>query len=226
MGKAVFHNQKVLSDKYRVITYDMCGSGYSSTFEEPVTIEALSDELHAVLNQLGVEKAIVVGYSAGCSVAQHFVISHPERSLSLLLSGGFPRVKTSLLKLEFQAGLWFTKTAPKQLADIIGTAHAKTKTERAHLVQSMIRSDPMNWHDFYQAALTYSCLNQLSMIDIPFLAMYGQFAHYTRAHASDYQRHLKNANIAIVRHAFHELPTRKSDQLNHMIDTFIQAKVL
>ncbi|WLD93204.1 alpha/beta fold hydrolase [Alkalihalobacillus sp. AL-G] len=226
MGQAVFHKQFELSKNYRIITYDMCGHGESESCQQSPTMEALAAELKDLLDALNIQRAVLIGYSAGGSVVQHFALSYPERTLGIVLSGGYPRVKSFLLNLEYQGGLLLSKSAPLQLAMIIATAHAQSKAEREHLIQSMLQTDQSVWHEFYRTSYTYSCLDRLQEIDAPMLVVYGQFARHTRAHASDYQLHVRNCSIAVVRHAFHELPTRHWKELNHLIDSFINSKVL
>ena len=49
--------------------------------------EDFADDVAALMDALGIEKAIVVGHSMGGSIAQRFAIDHPERLLGLVLIG-------------------------------------------------------------------------------------------------------------------------------------------
>lgn len=46
-----------------------------------------ADDVAALMDDLGIEKAVVVGHSMGGSIAQRFAIDHPERLLGLVLVG-------------------------------------------------------------------------------------------------------------------------------------------
>ena len=73
----------VFAQNYRVIRYDMRGSGQSAMpTEEPFTEV---DDLLALLDALGVSRAIVLGLSRGGSVAIDFALAHPERIYALVL---------------------------------------------------------------------------------------------------------------------------------------------
>lgn len=75
---------------YRVLRFDMRGYGRSSPLDEPVSN---SQDLHAVLEHLGVERAHLVGCSLGGETILDFALEHPEMVLSLTVvcavPGGF-----------------------------------------------------------------------------------------------------------------------------------------
>ncbi|HEX9170581.1 MAG TPA: alpha/beta fold hydrolase [Roseiarcus sp.] len=51
------------------------------------------DDLRAVMDAVGVERAALFGISKGGSLAALFAASHPERSQSLVLYGAFARFR-------------------------------------------------------------------------------------------------------------------------------------
>ena len=72
---------------YDVLLYDYLGQGASSSPDEPVTIPQLAGELAAVLDELGVARAHVMGVSYGGFVALDFARLFQERLHTLTLSG-------------------------------------------------------------------------------------------------------------------------------------------
>jgi pimeloyl-ACP methyl ester carboxylesterase len=73
-----------LSDRYRVITPDLRGSGRSWS-SEALTFDRLTDDVLRILDDLAVEKAIVGGVSTGSGTAIRFVLRHPERTRGLIV---------------------------------------------------------------------------------------------------------------------------------------------
>jgi len=71
-----------LADQVRVVRYDSLGYGESSPPTERYT--AL-DELRAVLDRLGVERAVLAGHSGGGATALSLAVAEPERVAELLL---------------------------------------------------------------------------------------------------------------------------------------------
>lgn len=75
----------VLAQRYRVIRYDVRGHGRTPYKGEPVTVPMLAGDLAALLNELEIERAAVVGISMGGVIAQQFAIDYPEKASSLCL---------------------------------------------------------------------------------------------------------------------------------------------
>src|SRR5262249_33648313 len=70
---------------------DMRGRGRSANLPGPYGMAVHVADLIAVLDNAGVERAVVVGHSMGCSVAARFAADHPERTTAVvLLDGGLP----------------------------------------------------------------------------------------------------------------------------------------
>jgi pimeloyl-ACP methyl ester carboxylesterase len=74
-------------DGYDVLLYDYLGQGASSSPDEPVAIPQLAGELAAILDELAVERAHVLGVSYGGFVALDFARLFPRRLHTLTLSG-------------------------------------------------------------------------------------------------------------------------------------------
>lgn len=81
-----------LAKRYRVIRYDLRGYGWSSMPSE--TQKALhADDLLALMNQLKIQKAHVVGLSLGGFIVSDFLALYQERLLSATIaSSGFFKV--------------------------------------------------------------------------------------------------------------------------------------
>jgi pimeloyl-ACP methyl ester carboxylesterase len=79
----------VFSREYRVVRFDARGYGRSSRLEAGRPFSRV-DDLAAVLDAAGVERAALVGCSMGGTTALDFALVHPERVWALVLvSSGF-----------------------------------------------------------------------------------------------------------------------------------------
>jgi 3-oxoadipate enol-lactonase len=76
-----------LADRYRVLTWDLRGHGRSGAFPGPCTIADLASDLRGVLDDAGVERAVVLGHSAGGVVAMQSALDDPQRVAGLVLVG-------------------------------------------------------------------------------------------------------------------------------------------
>jgi pimeloyl-ACP methyl ester carboxylesterase len=71
-------------DGHRVIAYDARGHGRSSPADE-YTYAALARDLLAVLDDRGIDRAVLAGASMGAHTIVRFVLDHPDRAAALVL---------------------------------------------------------------------------------------------------------------------------------------------
>jgi 3-oxoadipate enol-lactonase len=74
-------------DKFKVITWDVRGHGYSTLPDGPVNSEDFSSDLIALMDHLKLDKAILCGLSMGGHISLQTAIRYPERVKSLILIG-------------------------------------------------------------------------------------------------------------------------------------------
>jgi class 3 adenylate cyclase/pimeloyl-ACP methyl ester carboxylesterase len=77
-----------LSSFARVITFDKRGQGLSDRVSAP-SLEDRMDDVRAVMDAVGSQRAAVMGFSEGCAMSALFAATYPERTEKLLLFGGF-----------------------------------------------------------------------------------------------------------------------------------------
>ena len=75
-----------LAEKFRVTVYDLRGHGLSKRLPEGYRAIDLADDLHALLDHLGITQAHVVGHSFGGAVALAFALRHASMVRSLTLA--------------------------------------------------------------------------------------------------------------------------------------------
>jgi pimeloyl-ACP methyl ester carboxylesterase len=69
---------------HRVIAYDARGHGQSEP-ASPYSYEALTEDLRAVMDERGVERAVLAGASMGAHTLVRFALENPERALGLVI---------------------------------------------------------------------------------------------------------------------------------------------
>src|SRR5205807_3769751 len=68
-----------LSDKFRIYVIDSRGQGRSTRTKAAVTYDVMAGDVLAVMDQLKLERASLVGWSDGGEIAMKIAITHPER---------------------------------------------------------------------------------------------------------------------------------------------------
>jgi len=87
-------------DRVRTILYDRRNAGLSEYTDGHYTLATIAGDALGLLDHLGVQKAIIVGTSAGGPPALEIALSHPERVIALCL----PNTGANLASLERPQG--------------------------------------------------------------------------------------------------------------------------
>ena len=74
-----------LARRFTVITLDNRGTGMSDKPLEGYAIANMARDVAGLLNELGIERTNLLGYSMGGAIAQEFVRQFPERVSKLIL---------------------------------------------------------------------------------------------------------------------------------------------
>jgi pimeloyl-ACP methyl ester carboxylesterase/AraC-like DNA-binding protein len=75
----------------RVILFDKRGTGLSDRVIELSTLEERMDDIRAVMDAVGSQKAVLFGHSEGGSVSALFAATYPNRTISLMAFGIFAK---------------------------------------------------------------------------------------------------------------------------------------
>jgi 3-oxoadipate enol-lactonase len=128
MDHRMFDSQlEALAEHYRVLSWDNRGHGASRPLTGNFHLEDCADDLVALLDHLGVEKAVLVGQSMGGMIAQHIYLRAPERVRAIVIIGSvnitFPFAKWEVWALKLSLplfNLWpygsFARTVAKSTA--------------------------------------------------------------------------------------------------------------
>jgi class 3 adenylate cyclase len=83
-----------LAEFTRLIVFDKRGMGMSDRVPGATTLEERMDDIRAVLDAVGSDRAAVMGESEGGPLAMLFAAAHPERTIALVLQGAEVRERT------------------------------------------------------------------------------------------------------------------------------------
>jgi 3-oxoadipate enol-lactonase len=84
----VWHAQRItLSRYFRVIAFDLTGSGRSDRSRRQFSIEGWADDIAGLMDHLGIQDAVIVGHSMGTVIVQKFAARHPHKAKAIVLAG-------------------------------------------------------------------------------------------------------------------------------------------
>jgi len=116
------------AEHYKVIAIDNRGTGRSGKPDIPWSIETMADDAVGILDNLGIQRAHVLGMSMGSMIAQMIAAKYPDRVNGLVLHVGFTRipfmVKTMMNLMQYLPGS--KKKMEEGMALILGQAYPPT----------------------------------------------------------------------------------------------------
>lgn len=169
-----FRCYEPLGERYRVIAFDHRGHGTGLRSRRTFRLEDCADDVAAVVDALGVERFIPVGYSMGGTIAQLVWRRHPDRVAGLVLcatAGWFADRREDRLPFLGLGGLAaLARVTPGQARDWI--------TEQLYLQRKTEQWDPWaveqatahDWRMILEAGRaigSYSSRHWLADVDVP-----------------------------------------------------------
>jgi class 3 adenylate cyclase/alpha-beta hydrolase superfamily lysophospholipase len=108
-----------LSRFARVISFDKRGQGLSDRISGAPSLEQRMDDVRAVMDAVGSQRAVLLGFSEGTAMSALFAATYPERVSHLVLFGGFasgevPQVWIEELVKAWGTGAMINKLMPSQ----------------------------------------------------------------------------------------------------------------
>ena len=107
-----------LSTFARVVSFDKRGQGLSDRVSDAPSLEQRMDDVRAIMDAIGSQRATLFGHSEGCAMSALFAATYPERVSRLILFGGYVTRRDVILEelLEQRVKLWGTGAMIKRVA--------------------------------------------------------------------------------------------------------------
>jgi 3-oxoadipate enol-lactonase len=164
----------VFRDSYRCITFDHRGFGRSADVENGPGNTAFPEDLRALMDHLGIEKATLVAQSMGGWTCLGFTVAYPDRVRALVMADTTGTMTDPGLVAKRKA---FTDSQPQPFT-LTGRAYnpdlAKTRPDMAFLYDSIMALNPprvlgMQNEDRHQATP-----ERLASLQVPVLFICGE----------------------------------------------------
>jgi pimeloyl-ACP methyl ester carboxylesterase len=112
-----------LSSFARVVAFDKRGQGLSDRVSDAPSLEQRMDDVRAIMDAIGSQRATLFGHSEGCAMCVLFAATYPERVSRLILFGGYvTRRDVNIAELvEQRVKFWGTGAMLKRVAPSLTT---------------------------------------------------------------------------------------------------------
>jgi pimeloyl-ACP methyl ester carboxylesterase len=219
-----------LKKHFTVITYDLLGHGESPRIAPGKTLDDFADQLAAVMDELGLATASVVGFSFGGLIVQRFAVKYPERLDKLvLMSSVYNRSD------EERAGVSarFNKAKTEGTASIIDAAinrwfSPEYIAARPEVIADIRSGLESNHAPSFLTAYDLFCNSEpqlaggLKAVKCPALAMAGEFdTGSTPAMVDRMVNDLENGRGVIIPGGRHMMPMEMAEEVNVVLLPFL-----
>lgn len=195
------HQIAYFSKQYHVIALDTRGHGQSPRGENPFTIKQFAEDLHDFMDEKGIEKAILLGFSDGGNIALTFALKYPERIGKLILNGAnlFPSGVKPLYQWPIEIGY--------RIAKMFSMKSEKVK-QNAEMLGLMVNEPHIE-------------PSELTCLTMPVLVIAGTKDMIKESHTRLIYKSLPNAQMNIIE-GDHFVANKNADAFNKVVDLFLR----
>jgi pimeloyl-ACP methyl ester carboxylesterase len=214
-----------LSKHFKMITFDIRGHGKSHYSNQAVTYPLIADDIHQLLDHLGIKKSYICGYSTGGSVVLEFLLKYPQQALGGIIISGMSEITDWYQKRRISIGRALSKSSTLNLLSFaisFGNANKKEVFQQLHT--EALKGHAKNIEQYFQYSLDYNCTDQLNKIHHPILLIYGGKDKAFHRYARILHKKLPCNEFKMLENEKHQIPTKASVELNKSILQFIKNR--
>jgi len=195
------HQIPYFSKSYRVVAIDTRGHGKSPKGEKPFTIKQFAEDLHDFMDEKGITKANLLGFSDGGNITLTFALKYPERVDKMIVDGAnlFPSGVKPLYQWPIEVGYRIAKLFSKK------SEQAKQNAEMLGLMVNEPHIDP----------------SVLACLTMPVLVVAGTKDMIKESHTKLIYKSLPNAQLSILE-GDHFVANKNADVFNKVVDEFLR----
>lgn len=220
----------LLAKRHRLISFDHPGMGASADPLESPSVERLAQLAVALLDETGVERAVIVGHSMGGAIAQTMALDHPNRVRALVLSSTWARSDHYFRKSFAQRKMLLEQCganayARAQTLSVLPpewiAANPQAADEQEQRAAASFRN-PDVLAQRIDAVLSFDRTADLGRLSCPTLVAHCAGDLVVPSHMSvDLARRIPNARLLALSGGGHFAPVIKAEALSEGVLTFI-----
>jgi 3-oxoadipate enol-lactonase len=168
---------EAVAEEYRVLTWDVRGHGLSKPLGDTFSMELAADDLVAILDEIGVEQAVMVGQSMGSYISQEVLYRYPDRVAGLVSIGGTALIfeYSEAEKQALSASLPLLRLLPYDtLKPIIARNTAYTEEAQAYALEAVNQISREEFITIWEGVTGALREEEGYRIEVPLLITYGE----------------------------------------------------
>lgn len=224
-----------LSKQFSVITFDPRGVGRSTfTRGDPIRIATLADDVAALMSEIGIEAAQILGISFGGFVAQELALRYARRVKGLVLAstsfGGANHVMPDSEVMSAFASTQEMNSTDRIRRHIVSAFTAEFADSNPDAVEEFCRLREENpvpeqvYLDQLQAAMGFDAESRVPMIAARTLVLTGDSDTVVPAQNSkNLATTIPNAMLGVIAGAGHMAFVEKAAEFNQFVADFLNS---
>ena len=219
---------RALADQFTLLRYDLRGHGASAAPPGPYKIEDFTSDLIALLDETGLERPHIAGFSLGGLIAQSVALNHPDRvdRLALLgtVAGRTPEERARVEgRLDFikssHPADYFDQSVNRWFTEAFPAAHPKVVAGRKAVVTAM---DGAAYAAAYYALAMTDFAERLSEITHQTLVATGEEDIGSNPRMAHFMADtIPNSRLQILPGLRHSILLEAPDQVAQLVSDFI-----
>ncbi len=231
--------QRALSKKYKIISYDLRGHGISDKVEYGLNMERFALDLRELIDYLELEEVVLVGWSMGASIIFEYINKFGVQKISKIcivdkgpkvindnnwslgLYHGKYNIEDALKDLFLIKNNWmeFAEKFIKNMAPYFSEKQFNISMDK------MKNNSPHIMYSMWESMIEKDYRDVLSKIDIPTLIIFGGKSTFYSIDTGKYlKENIKDSQLIIFEDCTHLLVLENPIRFNRVLDEFINNK--
>lgn len=217
-----WNHQKVLSDRYRIITLDLPGHGKSKPLDGEALVRTYSKLVSEFVAKTCPDKAVLVGHSMGGAITLLNAIEHSHNLKGAVLVctgaklGVLPSIREGL-RSRFEETVKYV-VGPRQFS-------SKTNLETIRFVTNeILKCNSFVAASDYEACNSFDVRQKLHSISIPTLIIAGEEDKMAPTTWSTYlKENIPKSKLVVMRDTSHLPMLEKPSEFNRHLNEFVMS---
>ena len=203
------------SKYFKVVTIDNRGHGRSTFTDRKMDYSLLSEDILALMKQLKIDSAHIVGFGDGGIVGIYLAINHPNKVRKLVAIGANYKVDTTAVYSQVldKVKAWDDDKMYQYVRNNFkGYQNYDQITQFTHRMQTMLLTEPL------------LSVSDLKKIELPVLFITGDHDIIKQAHTSEMFENVRQGYLSVIPGTKHYPHKEKAALVNPTILDFLNKK--
>ncbi len=165
-----------LPTSLRVIAVSQRGHGDSDKPAAGYSVRDYAGDVDALLNALDITRVAVTGHSSASLVARRFALDHPQRVAGIVLEGSFIRLTGPAVEVAGRQFAALTDPVDPTFVRDFATGTIARPVDKAFMeamIAENLKVPARVWRETFQSLLDYDDADELVVLEVPTLIIWG-----------------------------------------------------